>query len=101
MPDITAVTHAQNIRYDRKAEALYIIDQTLLPGRRRRSASRPLTRWWRPSGPCGCGGPRPSGICAAYCMYVLAKSIRTEDRPTFLKRLSDYGQQLDAARPRR
>ena len=39
------------------------------------------------------------GICAAYCMYVLAKSIRTEDRPTFLKRLSDYGQQLDAARP--
>lgn len=32
MPDITAVTHAQNIRYDRKAEALYIIDQTLLPG---------------------------------------------------------------------
>lgn len=33
--------------------------------------------------------------------YVLAKSIRTEDRPTFLKRLSDYGQQLDAAVPRR
>ena len=31
MPDITAVTHAQNIRYDKAAEALYIIDQTLLP----------------------------------------------------------------------
>ena len=32
MPDIKAVTHVQNIRYDRKEEALYIIDQTLLPG---------------------------------------------------------------------
>ena len=26
-----AVTHAQNIRYDKTAEALYIIDQSLLP----------------------------------------------------------------------
>ena len=98
MPDITAVTHAQNIRYDRKAEALTSSTRPCCRGRRRRSASRPLTRWWRPSGPCGCGAPA-IGICAAYCMYVLAKSIRTEDRPTFLKRLSDYGQQLDAARP--
>ena len=31
MTDITAVTHAQNIRYDKQAEALYIIDQTLRP----------------------------------------------------------------------
>ena len=35
MPDITAVTHAQNIRYDKQAEALYIIDQTKLPGEER------------------------------------------------------------------
>ena len=32
MPDITAVTHAQNIRYDRKAEALYNNDRPVLPG---------------------------------------------------------------------
>ena len=28
---LKAVTHAQNIRYDKAAEALYIIDQSLLP----------------------------------------------------------------------
>ena len=98
MPDITAVTHAQNIRYDRKAEALYIIDQTLLPGRRRRSASRPLTRWWRPSGPCGCGGPGHRHL--RRLLYVCAGQVHPDRGPSHvLKRLSDYGQQLDAARP--
>ena len=32
---LKAVTHAQNIRYDKAAEALYIIDQSLLPGEER------------------------------------------------------------------
>ena len=31
MKDIQKVTHVQNIRYDKEAEALYIIDQTRLP----------------------------------------------------------------------
>ena len=29
--EIRNVTHVQNIRYDKEAEALWIIDQTLLP----------------------------------------------------------------------
>ena len=29
--NIRRVTHVQNIRYDKDAERLYIIDQTLLP----------------------------------------------------------------------
>ena len=32
---LKAVTHAQNIRYDKAAEALYIIDQSLLPNEER------------------------------------------------------------------
>ena len=32
---IRQVTHVQNIRYDKQAEALYIIDQTKLPGEER------------------------------------------------------------------
>lgn len=32
---IRQVTHAQNIRYDKEAEALYIIDQSLLPNEER------------------------------------------------------------------
>jgi hypothetical protein len=99
MPDITAVTHAQNIRYDRKAEALYIIDQTLLPGEEKEIRLQTIDEMVEAIRALRVRGAPAIGICAAYCMYVLAKSIRTEDRPTFLKRLSDYGQQLDAARP--
>ena len=33
--DIRRVTHVQNIRYDKDAERLYIIDQTLLPNEER------------------------------------------------------------------
>ena len=29
--DVREVTHVENIRYDKAAEKLYIIDQTLLP----------------------------------------------------------------------
>ena len=99
MPDITAVTHAQNIRYDRKAEALYIIDQTLLPGEEKEIRLQTIDEMVEAIRALRVRGAPAIGICAAYCMYVLAQSIRTEDRPTFLKRLSDYGQQLDAARP--
>ena len=33
--NIRKVTHVQNIRYDKAAERLYIIDQTLLPNEER------------------------------------------------------------------
>ena len=33
--NIRKVTHVQNIRYDKVAERLYIIDQTLLPNEER------------------------------------------------------------------
>ena len=99
MPDITAVTHAQNIRYDRKAEALYIIDQTLLPNEEKEIRLQTIDEMVEAIRALRVRGAPAIGICAAYCMYVLAKSIRTEDRPTFLKRLSDYGQQLEAPRP--
>ena len=33
--NIRRVTHVQNIRYDKDAEQLYIIDQTLLPNEER------------------------------------------------------------------
>ena len=99
MPDITAVTHAQNIRYDRKAEALYIIDQTLLPNEEKEIRLQTIDEMVEAIRALRVRGAPAIGICAAYCMYVLAKSIRTEDRPTFLKRLSGYGQQLEASRP--
>ena len=97
--ELRRVTHVQNIRYDKAGERLYIIDQTLLPNEEREIELRTLEEMVEAIKKLRIRGAPAIGICAAYCMYVLAKSIRTEDRPTFLKRLSDYGQQLDAARP--
>ncbi len=99
MADLTRVTHAQNIRYDRKEEALYIIDQTLLPNEEREIRLQTVEEMVDAIKMLKVRGAPAIGICAAYCMYVLAKSIRTEDQQVFLKRLSEYGEQLNASRP--
>jgi len=99
MADLTRVTHAQNIRYDRKAEALYIIDQTLLPNEEREIRLQTVEEMVDAIKMLKVRGAPAIGICAAYCMYVLAKSIQTEDQQAFLKRLSEYGEQLNASRP--
>ena len=99
MSDLNAVTHVQNIRYDRKEEALYIIDQTLLPGEEREIRLRTIEEMVEAIRALRVRGAPAIGICAAYCMYVLAKSIRTEDRQVFLQKLSDYGQELNSSRP--
>lgn len=99
MPDIQSVTHAQNIRYDRKAEALYIIDQTLLPNEERELRLQTAEEMFDAIRTLKVRGAPAIGICAGYCMYVLAKSIRTEDQQVLLKKLSEYGQYLNSARP--
>ena len=97
--DMHAVTHAENIRYDRKKEALYIIDQTLLPGEEKIIRLQTPEEMYDAIKLLKVRGAPAIGICAAYCMYVLAKSIRTEDRQVFLKKFSDYGQYLNSSRP--
>ena len=99
MADLKAVVAVENIRYDRKAEALYILDQSLLPGEEKEIRLRTVEEMVEAIRALRVRGAPAIGICAAYCMYVLAKSIRTEDRQVFLRELSRYGQILSDARP--
>lgn len=99
MTDLTKVTHAQNIRYDRRAEALYIIDQTLLPSEEREIRLQTVEEMVDAIRTLKVRGAPAIGICAAYCMYVLARSIRIGDQQAFLQKLSEYGEQLNASRP--
>ena len=99
MPDITAVTHAQNIRYDKQAEALYIIDQTLLPGEEREIRLTTLDEMVEAIRALRVRGAPAIGICAGYCMYVLARDAWTEDRQAFLRKLTEAGETLNASRP--
>ena len=49
MEAIQTVIRVQNIRYDKAEEALYIIDQTKLPGEEREIRLRALLRSWASS----------------------------------------------------
>ena len=99
MTDITAVTHAQNIRYDKQAEALYIIDQTLLPGEEREIRLTTLDEMVEAIRALRVRGAPAIGICAGYCMYLLARDAWTEDRQAFLRKLTEDGEALNASRP--
>lgn len=99
MPDITAVTHAQNICYDKQAEALYIIDQTLLPGEEREIRLTTLDEMVEAIRALRVRGAPAIGICAGYCMYLLARDAWTEDRQAFLRKLTEDGEALNASRP--
>ena len=93
MPDITAVTHAQNIRYDRKAEALYIIDQTLLPGEEKEIRLQTIDEMVEAIRALRVRGAPAIGICAAYCMYERAVAIH-EDDIAKCRAISEYGLSL-------
>ena len=100
MPDsIQAVTHARNIRYDKAAGALYIIDQSLLPNEEREIRLQTLEEMVEAIQKLRVRGAPAIGICAAYCHYVLARSIETEDPAAFQARLREYSARLNASRP--
>ena len=100
MPDsIQAVTHARNIRYDKAAGALYIIDQSLLPNEEREIRLQTLEEMVEAIQKLRVRGAPAIGICAAYCLYVLARSIETEDPAAFQARLREYSARLNASRP--
>lgn len=96
---IRAVTHAQNIRYDKAAEALYIIDQSLLPGEEMEIQLRTLDEMVEAIRKLRVRGAPAIGICAAYCLYALARTIEEPDPAAFRARLQDCAAQLNASRP--
>lgn len=96
---IQAVTHVQNIRYDKAAEALYIIDQSLLPNEEKEIRLQTAEEMVEAIRSLRVRGAPAIGICAAYCLYLLARSIETEDPAAFQSRLRECSARLNASRP--
>lgn len=96
---IRQVTHVQNIRYDKAEEALYIIDQSLLPTEEREIRLQTVEEMVEAIQKLRVRGAPAIGICAAYCLYVLARSIKAEDPGAFLAELRDCSAKLNASRP--
>ena len=91
------VTHVENIRYDKAAEELVILDQTLLPNEEKFLRLTTAEEMYDAIKTLKVRGAPAIGICAAYSMYVLARSI-PED-VDFYAKLEEYGAYLNSSRP--
>ena len=99
MSTLQAVTHVENIRYDQQAQTLYIIDQTLLPNEEKVIPLRTAEEMYDAILTLKVRGAPAIGICAAYCLYALARTIPEENGGAFLRRLEGYGSYLNSSRP--
>ena len=99
MNDIQKVTHVQNIRYDKAEEALYIIDQTRLPNEEREIRLETAEEMYTAIQTLQVRGAPAIGICAAYCLYALARTIPETEPGAFLEKLRAYGAYLNSSRP--
>ena len=97
MNHIQDVIRVENIRYDKAEETLYIIDQTLLPNQEREIPLRTAEEMYEAIKALRVRGAPAIGICAAYCLYVLARSI--PEGEDFQARLAEYANYLVSARP--
>lgn len=91
------VTHVENVRYDKAAEELVILDQTLLPNEERFLRLTTAEEMYDAIKLLKVRGAPAIGICAAYSMYVLARSIPEDG--DFYAELERYGTYLNSSRP--
>ncbi len=88
-----------NIRYDKAAERLYIIDQTLLPGQEREIPLDTAEQMHEAIRMLRVRGAPAIGICAAYGLYRLARNIPENSGSAFYRQLAEDAAFLNGARP--
>lgn len=89
----------QNIRYDKAAEALYIVDQTLLPTEEKEIRLETAEQMYDAIRLLRVRGAPAIGICAAYCLYALARTIDAPDMDGFMEHLRAHSAYLNSSRP--
>lgn len=89
--------HLENVAFSEDKESVVIIDQTLLPNALRYLHLRSPEEMYAAIRELKVRGAPAIGICAAFCMYVLARQIRPEE--DFLPCLGELGAYLESSRP--
>ena len=89
----------KNIRFDKAAEALYIVDQTLLPNEEKEIRLQTAEEMFEAIQKLRVRGAPAIGICAAYCVYLLAREIEEETNEEFFAVLQERGAYLNSSRP--
>lgn len=95
--DIKNVTHVDNVKLRDDGQAVVILDQSLLPGRTEYVELEKPQEMHDAIGKLRVRGAPAIGICAAYCMYVLA--ARRGKCDNFLQELHKDGDFLKSSRP--
>ena len=93
------VTHVENIRYDKAAEELVILDQTLLPNEEKFLRLTTAEEMYNAIKLLRVRGAPAIGICAAYSLYSLARTIQEDTSEGFLTKLKEYAAYLNSSRP--
>ena len=88
-----------NISFAENRDGVVIIDQTLLPNEEREIVLKTKEDMYDAIYHLKVRGAPAIGICAAYCLYVLAKNIDTEDFDAFYDKLEADADYLNSSRP--
>ena len=93
------VTHCENIRLAEDGRSVIILDQTQLPNRTEYRALRTPEEMYEAIQLLRVRGAPAIGICAGYCMYVLARQMEERDYDAFAGRFHALKEYLNASRP--
>lgn len=90
---------ADNVRLREDGKAVIILDQTRLPNATEYLELGTAKDLYDAIFELKVRGAPAIGICAGYGIYVLARSIETEDYSEFLKQFREYKEYLNSSRP--
>lgn len=91
--------YPENIRLREDGEAVVIVDQTALPGRWETVELDTAAAMFEAILQLRVRGAPAIGICAGFCMYVLARRIGTANYEAFLSEFRRQKDYLNASRP--
>jgi methylthioribose-1-phosphate isomerase len=93
------VTHIDNVRLSDDGQSVIIIDQTQLPNRTVYLTLSTAEEMYDAILQLKIRGAPAIGICAAYCLYCLARQIQAPDAESFLEDLNRKKMYLNSSRP--
>jgi len=93
------VTQLENIRLGEDGQSVVILDQTLLPNEERYITLRTEEEMFDAIRLLRVRGAPAIGICAGYCLYVLARRDAGGGPDRLLERLKSHKDHLDSSRP--
>lgn len=89
----------ESVRLNAKGDKVIIIDQTLLPNQTKEIELGTPEELYAAIFELKVRGAPAIGICAGYGIYILAKTIKTDNIDVFIKKFKEYSDYLNSSRP--